>query len=480
MAKNITARDKDFSDWYHDVIRVAELADYAPVKGCMVIRPLGFAIWENIQATLDREFKLTGHVNACFPLLIPESFMSKEAEHVEGFAPECAVVTHGGGKKLEEPYVIRPTSETVIGHMYAKWIQSYRDLPVLINQWANVMRWEMRTKLFLRTSEFLWQEGHTAHETHEEGVCETLKMLEVYRKFATEHLAIPVIAGLKSESEKFPGAVNTYTIEGMMQDGKALQMGTSHDLGQNFSKAFDITFQGREGEGEALNHAWTTSWGVSTRLIGAVIMTHSDDDGLMLPPLVAPIQVAIVPLFKNDEEKERVLAFTEKVKAAVCEQVDELRVQVDTRTDARPADRFFHWAQRGVPIRIEIGPRDVESGKAMMVRRIDRKKDSLELDEIATRIPEELKSIQQEMIDRATTFRDENTFDIDNYKVFCKHMKKKSGFVRAFYDGTAETEATIKEHTKATVRLLLENEEEGVCILTGKPTKVRALFALSY
>ena len=346
MAKNITPRKENYSQWYLDVISAGKLADYAPVKGCMVIRPSGFAIWEAMQARLDRMFKETGHVNAYFPLLIPKHFMEKEAEHVEGFSPECAVVTHGGGKELEEPLMIRPTSETVIGHMYSQWIQSYRDLPVLINQWCNVFRWEMRTRLFLRTSEFLWQEGHTAHETLEEAQEETMRMLEIYRRFQEEDLAIPVIPGLKTESEKFPGAIATYCIEAMMQDGKALQAGTSHNLGQNFAKAFDITFLDRKNE---QSHAWTTSWGVTTRMIGALIMTHGDDDGLIIPPKIAPVQVVIIPIFTNDSERAETKAFAESIAECLHSRLDRLKVVIDHRDDLRPAEKFFTGFNRESP-----------------------------------------------------------------------------------------------------------------------------------
>ena len=383
MAKNITPRSDNYSQWYLDVIKAGQLADYAPVKGCMVIRPSGFAIWEAMQARLDRMFKETGHVNAYFPLLIPQEFLNREAEHVEGFSPECAVVTIGGGKELEEPLVIRPTSETVIGHMYAQWINIYRDLPVLINQWANVMRWEKRTRLFLRTSEFLWQEGHTAHETYEEAQEETLKMLEVYRSFQEDDLAIPVIPGQKSEAEKFPGALSTYTVEAMMQDGKALQSATSHNLGQNFAKAFEIQFLDRNNQ-QSL--AWTTSWGSSTRMIGGLIMTHSDDDGLVLPPRIAPVAVALVPIFANDQERSQTLEFAEKIKQRLAEHLDHLRIQIDDRDNLRPGDKFFHWIQQGVPVRVEIGPRDVKQQSAMVARRDVRDKKLVPLDEIADHV----------------------------------------------------------------------------------------------
>ena len=406
MAKNITPRKENYSQWYLDVISAGKLADYAPVKGCMVIRPSGFAIWEAMQARLDRMFKETGHVNAYFPLLIPKHFMEKEAEHVEGFSPECAVVTHGGGKELEEPLMIRPTSETVIGHMYSQWIQSYRDLPVLINQWCNVLRWEMRTRLFLRTSEFLWQEGHTAHETEEEAQEETMRMLEIYRRFQEEDLAIPVIPGLKTESEKFPGAIAIYCIEAMMQDGKALQAGTSHNLGQNFAKAFDITFLDRKNE---QSHAWTTSWGVSTRMIGGLIMTHSDDDGLIIPPRIAPVQVVIIPIFTNDSERAETKAFAESIAERLHSRLDRLKVVIDHRDDLRPAEKFFHWLQQGIPVRIEVGPRDVAKQCGMVARRDVREKESVELESITAHVCDLLEKIQENLFQRALEFRKQNT-----------------------------------------------------------------------
>ena len=433
MAKNIKPRSEDYAQWYLDVIKAAQLADYSPVRGCMVIRPEGYAIWEAIQRDLDRRFKETGHVNAYFPLLIPQSFLTKEAEHVEGFAMECAIVTHSKLEKkdgglvpageLEEPLIIRPTSETVIGHMYSQWIQSYRDLPVLINQWCNVMRWEMRTRLFLRTSEFLWQEGHTAHETAQEAQEETLQMLDVYAAFAENILGIPVIKGEKTESEKFPGAVTTYCIEGLMQDGKALQCGTSHNLGQNFSKAFNIKFLGRDQQQQ---HVWTTSWGVSTRLIGAMIMAHSDDEGLVLPPRVAPNVVAIVPIFKSDEERQTVSQFIDKllvslvgeeeVKAASArksgdeirtyffDKLTEQRIVVDWR-DARPGDKQYHWEQRGVPFRMEVGPRDVAGGAFVLKRRLDREKSIVKLEEVSPAwLRAKLDQVHEAMIEKARKF----------------------------------------------------------------------------
>ncbi|MBF0352528.1 MAG: proline--tRNA ligase [SAR324 cluster bacterium] len=479
MAKNITPRKENYSQWYLDVINAGQLADYAPVKGCMVIRPTGYALWESMQAQLDRMFKETGHVNAYFPLLIPQSFMEKEAQHVEGFSPECAVVTHGGGKKLEEPLMIRPTSETVIGHMYSQWVGSYRDLPVLINQWCNVMRWEKRTRLFLRTSEFLWQEGHTAHETFEEAQEETLRMLEIYRQFQEEYLAIPVIKGQKSESEKFPGAVSTYTIEAMMQDGKALQSATSHNLGQNFAKAFNIQYLDRENQQQ---YAWTTSWGCSTRMIGGLIMTHSDDDGLIVPPRIAPVAVVIVPIFTNDEEKAKTLEFADAVAQRLHGVLDKLRVKVDTRDNLRPADKFFHWIQQGVPLRIEIGPRDVEKQAGMIARRDKREKVSVPLDAIADKVKELMEAIHHNLYQRAMTFRQENTHTVSSYDEFKQVIDSRGGFIRAHWNGSSAIEEKIKEETKATIRCLPFTEQPvpGKCIVTGEPSKQEAIFAIAY
>ena len=479
MAKNITPRKENYSQWYLDVISAGKLADYAPVKGCMVIRPSGFAIWEAMQARLDRMFKETGHVNAYFPLLIPKHFMEKEAEHVEGFSPECAVVTHGGGKELEEPLMIRPTSETVIGHMYSQWIQSYRDLPVLINQWCNVFRWEMRTRLFLRTSEFLWQEGHTAHETEEEAQEETMRMLEIYRRFQEEDLAIPVIPGLKTESEKFPGAIATYCIEAMMQDGKALQAGTSHNLGQNFAKAFDITFLDRKNE---QSHAWTTSWGVSTRMIGGLIMTHSDDDGLIIPPRIAPVQVVIIPIFTNDSERAETKAFAESIAERLHSRLDRLKVVIDHRDDLRPAEKFFHWLQQGIPVRIEVGPRDVAKQCGMVARRDVREKESVELESITAHVCDLLEKIQENLFQRALEFREQNTRRAKNYEEFCEIMKKEGGFVMAHWNGSPEVEAKIKGDTKATIRCIpLDSDPvRGECMVTGEPSEREVVFAVAY
>ena len=479
MAKNITPRKENYSQWYLDVIAAGKLADYAPVKGCMVIRPSGFAIWEAMQARLDRMFKETGHVNAYFPLLIPKHFMEKEAEHVEGFSPECAVVTHGGGKELEEPLMIRPTSETVIGHMYSQWIQSYRDLPVLINQWCNVFRWEMRTRLSLRTSEFLWQEGHTAHETQEEAQEETMRMLEIYRRFQEEDLAIPVIPGLKTESEKFPGAIATYCIEAMMQDGKALQAGTSHNLGQNFAKAFDITFLDRNNE---QSHAWTTSWGVTTRMIGALIMTHGDDDGLILPPRIAPVQVVIIPIFTNDQEKSETKAFAEAVAERLRSRLDSLKVVIDQRDDLRPAEKFFHWLQQGIPVRIEVGPRDVAKQSGMVARRDMREKNPVQLEEITPHVCELLEKIQENLYQRALEFRKQNTRRANNYDEFREILKEEGGFVMAHWNGTSEVEAQIKTDTKATIRCipLDPDPSPGKCMVTGEASEREVVFAVAY
>ena len=479
MAKNITPRNNNYSQWYLDVIKAGQLADYAPVKGCMVIRPSGFAIWEAMQARLDRMFKETGHLNAYFPLLIPQEFLNREAEHVEGFSPECAVVTIGGGKELEEPLVIRPTSETVIGHMYAQWINSYRDLPVLINQWANVMRWEKRTRLFLRTSEFLWQEGHTAHETYEESQEETLKMLEVYRTFQEDDLAIPVIPGQKSEAEKFPGALSTYTVEAMMQDGKALQSATSHNLGQNFAKAFEIQFLDRNNQ-QSL--AWTTSWGSSTRMIGGLIMTHSDDDGLVLPPRIAPVAVVLVPIFSNDQERSQTLEFAEQIKQRLAVHLDHLRIQIDDRDNLRPGDKFFHWIQQGVPVRVEVGPRDVKQQSAMVARRDVRDKKNVPLDEIASHVMNLLQQIQQNLYQRALDFRKANTRTAKSYAEFKEILEQEGGFIRAHWNGSREVEDQIKNETKATIRCIpLNNEPEaGKCILTGGHSKQEVIFAIAY
>jgi len=479
MAKNITARAANYSQWYLDVIAAGQLADYAPVKGCMVIRPTGYAIWERMQAELDRMFKETGHQNAYFPLLIPQSFIHKEAQHVEGFAPELAVVTHAGGKELEEPLVVRPTSETVIGTMFAQWVQSYRDLPLLINQWCNVMRWELRTRLFLRTSEFLWQEGHTAHETEAEAEEETLRMLEIYRRFQEDYLAIPVLVGRKTEREKFPGALRTYCVEAMMQDGKALQASTSHNLGQNFARAFEIGFLDRNNERK---HVFTTSWGASTRMIGGLIMTHGDDDGLIVPPRIAPVQAVIVPLYKNDAEKSAVGAFVERVEKQLRAVIDPLRIRIDRRDELRPADRFFHWIQQGVPLRVEVGPKDVEKQSVLTVRRDTREKTALPLGEIPAQVPALLDRMQRDLYDKAKAFREANTLRVDSYADFKAALDGKGGFLLAHWNGSAEAEAKIKEETKATIRLIpLDGDAEpGKCIITGEPSPRRVVFAVAY
>lgn len=479
MAKNITPREKNFPQWYQDVIAAGQLADHAPVKGCMVIRPDGYGIWESMQEKLDQMFKDTGHVNASFPLLIPESFIKKEAEHVEGFAPELAIVTQAGGKKLEEPLVIRPTSETVVGHMYSKWIQSYRDLPVLINQWCSVMRWEKRTRLFLRTSEFLWQEGHTAHETAGEAQEETLKMLEVYRQFLEDTCAIPVITGKKPEHEKFPGAVTTYTLEAMMQDKKALQSGTSHNLGQNFAKACEIQFLDRSNN---MDFAWTTSWGASTRMIGGLIMTHGDDDGIIIPPRLAPIKVMIVPIYKTDEEKSAVLGHADKILAVLEEKLGKRKVKIDLRENMRPGDKFFTWIQKGVPLRIEVGPKDVAKEGGMLVRRDNREKSPCSVNEMANKVFDTLESIQTDMYQKAVSFRDENTVAVETYDEFKQAMKNRGGFVLAHWDGTKDTANKIQSETKATIRVLPESEKDkpGKCIFTGNPSPQKVLFAVAY
>lgn len=479
MARNIASRSEDYSQWYLDIIKVAELADYAPVRGCMVIRPTGYALWELIQRHFDDAFKETGHVNAYFPLLIPHSFLEKEAEHVEGFSPECAVVTHAGGELLEEPLVVRPTSETVIGHMYSKWVQSWRDLPILINQWANVMRWEKRPRLFLRTSEFLWQEGHTAHATSQEAVEETLRMLEVYRTVMTDKLALPVIAGEKTKGERFPGAVDTYTCETMMSDRKALQAGTSHFLGQNFAKAFDIKFQNKDGD---LEYAWTTSWGVSTRLIGAIIMTHSDDDGLVLPPRVAPVQVVVLPISTDEDEiQNRILPRAEELAAQLGGVLGRQRVFVDRQFHLRPADRFFHHLQRGVPLRVELGAKDLGRESARVVRRDTGEKMDIPLSSLAEKIPELLEQIQSDLFHRALTFRVSNTYKASSWEEFKRMQEESLGFVEAYFDGSIEDEKRIKEETGASPRCVMAGDgSAGPCIATGERTERKVIFAKAY
>jgi prolyl-tRNA synthetase len=476
MAKNITPQKEDFSKWYLDVIAAGELADYSPVRGCMIIRPTGFAIWEKMQAILDRMFKETGHQNAYFPLLIPDSFLKKESKHIEGFSPELAVVTHGGGNKLEEPLAVRPTSETIIGHMYAKWLNSYRDLPILINQWCNVLRWEMRTKLFLRTSEFLWQEGHTAHATEKEAKVETLKMLEVYRVFLEDYCAIPVITGEKPEHEKFPGATETYTLEAMMQDKKFLQSGTSHNLGQNFSRAFDIKFLNRQNQMEL---AWTTSWGVSTRMIGGVIMTHADDDGLILPPKIASTQIVLIPIFKKDQEEE-VLEYTEKVYQELSKKFDFLVLHKDLQTHQRAIDRFFHWIQKGIPLRIEIGLKEAESQSCVLVRRNSKKKQTVDISQVALVAKKELELLHDELLKKAQDFQKENTKAVKDYEELKDFFEKKGGALEVYWDGEKETAEKIQEQTKATIRLILGKAENQKCIYSSRQAKYKVLLGIAY
>ncbi|MDR1916852.1 MAG: proline--tRNA ligase [Synergistaceae bacterium] len=483
MAKNITSKESNFSQWYLDVIKAAQLADYAPVRGCMVVRPNGYGIWENIQAVFDRAFKETGHVNAYFPLLIPNSFMEREAEHVEGFAPECAVVTHAGGEKLEEPYVIRPTSETVIGHMYSQWVQSWRDLPILINQWCSVVRWEKRPRLFLRTSEFLWQEGHTAHSTREEAFAETFQMLDVYQRIMQEELALPVLYGEKSENERFPGADNTYSCEAMMGDKKALQAGTSHFLGQNFARAFNISFQNKNGE---MDFAWTTSWGVSTRLIGALIMTHADNDGLVLPPRIAPVKVVIIPISKDERKiKDELEPLAENIMRQLNSALNGLYAQVDKQYHMRPADRFFYHLQRGVPVRIELGEGEYDARKFTVVRRDTSEKERISVEAIADRVKTLLKDIQDNLYYKARTFRDDNTHDVlslGELKEFFAKDSSKGGFARAYFSGSSDDERDIKDITGgATIRCMpVDDDTRGPCIYTGHPDARRVIFAKAY
>ena len=488
MSKGLPNRDTDFSAWYNQVVKRANLADHGPVKGTMVIKPYGFQLWDNIKESFDKMIKATGHVNAYFPIFIPKSFLAKEAQHVEGFAKECAIVTHTRLKaddekgiivdpdsKLEEEIIVRPTSETVIWSMYKKWIQSYRDLPILINQWANVVRWEMRTRLFLRTSEFLWQEGHTAHATPEEAQKETLDILELYRKLAEDYLAIPVLTGLKTESEKFAGADKTYCIEAMMGDKRALQAGTSHNLGQNFAKAFDVTFQTKENK-EAL--VWATSWGVSTRLVGAVILTHGDEKGLRLPPKIAPIQVVIIPISRNEEQEKMVRDYLAPI-VELLESAD-VRVHQDW-TDNSPGFKFNEWEMKGVPLRLEVGPRDVENGNMVVARRDTGDKIFLSKDEAVAQIPDLLKEIQKELFQQALIFQQENTHKVSTYDEL-KKVIKEGGFVRCGWDGTDETEARVKEDIKATIRCIpmSENPEGLTCVYSGKPAKHEVIYAKAY
>ncbi|SRR5258706_8367295 len=491
MGKVLTSRKENYAQWYQDLVLKAGLAENSAVRGCMVIKPYGYAIWEKMQAVLDGMFKETGHSNACFPLLIPKSFFSKEASHVEGFAKECAVVTHyrlknapdGSGiivdetAKLEEELIIRPTSETIIWNTYKGWIQSYRDLPILINQWANVMRWEMRTRLFLRTAEFLWQEGHTAHATAEEAMEETARMLNVYATFAEKYLAIPVYTGAKTASERFAGAVETYCIEALMQDGKSLQAGTSHFLGQNFAKAFDVKFTGKDGR---LDYVWATSWGVSTRLIGALVMAHSDDDGLILPPLMAPVQVIIVPIYKTDEQQKQVYDAADKICAEL--KAKKIIAQVDKRDTQTPGWKFAEHELKGVPVRIAIGPRDLENQTVEVARRDTKEKSIYQLTDLALKIEHLLDHIQDNIYKKALNFRDSKTASADTYDEFKRLLDDEGGFILAHWDGTAETEAKIKDETKATIRCIPDNarHEEGKCIISGKPSHRRVLFARAY
>jgi prolyl-tRNA synthetase len=474
--EKLVSRSEDYSKWYNQVILRSEMADYGPVRGCMVVRPYGWAMWENIRDALDKRFKATGHVNAAFPLFIPMSFMEKEKEHVEGFSPELAVVTHGGGQKLEEPLVVRPTSETVIGYMYAKWIKSYRDLPVLINQWANVVRWEMRTRLFLRTMEFFWQEGHTAHATAEEGEEETLRILDVYTDFAVNEAAVPVIPGRKSDTEKFAGAVRSYTIEAMMGDTKALQSGTSHNLGQNFARAFDIQYL---DDNNTLQHAWTTSWGLSTRFVGAIIMTHGDDQGLIFPPRLAPIQIVIVPIYRNPEQKASVMPVVQKL----GEELSDFRVKIDDRDEVTPGFKYNHWELRGVPLRIEVGPRDIEKSSVMTSRRDQPGKPGkkiLPMENLPAQIGELLDEIQAALLERATSFRDEHIHDVDDYDTLKEVVQ--DGWAFSWWCGDAACEAAVKADTKATIRCIPMKQPGGTgkCVYCGKEAKEKAYFAKAY
>lgn len=489
MKKNITKRSVDYSQWYLDIVEVAELAENSAVRGCMVIKPYGYAIWEMYQQVLDKMFKDTGHVNAYFPLFIPKSFFTKEAKHVDGFAKESAIVTHyrlhansesgeievDDEAKLEEELIVRPTSETIIYDTYSKWIKSYRDLPLLINQWANVVRWEMRTRPFLRTTEFLWQEGHTVHATLEEAESETLKMLNVYKDFAEKYLAIPVIPGLKSEAEKFAGALRTYTIEAMMQDGKALQSGTSHNLSNNFARAFDVKFLNKNNEFE---FAYQTSWGLSTRMIGALIMTHSDDNGLVLPPMIAPHQIVIIPIYKNDEEKNLILKKVTEIK----EILQEYRVKVDDRDYLSFGEKSYEWEKKGVPIRIEIGPRDLEKGMVMVARRDDFTKSSIEISFIDKYIEELIIKIQNELYNKALKFRDNNTFEVNSYVELEDVIENKHGFALAYWDDDAENEEMISNKLKATIRCipLEQNYSIGKSLISGKETRRKVIFAKAY
>ena len=491
MGKGITKRSDDYSAWYNELVKKADLAENSAVRGCMVIKPHGYAIWENMQAVLDKKFKETGHYNAYFPIFIPKSYFSKEASHVEGFAKECAVVTHyrlkndpnGDGvvvdpdAKLEEELIVRPTSETLIWDSYKNWIQSYRDLPILLNQWANVVRWEMRTRLFLRTAEFLWQEGHTAHATKIEAEEEAVQMMNVYADFVENHMALPVLRGVKTESERFAGALETYCIEALMQDGKALQAGTSHFLGQNFAKAFDVKFADKSGK---LEYVWGTSWGVSTRLMGALIMAHSDDEGLVLPPKLAPTQVVIIPIFRSDEELGKISEVADKVVKEL--RAKDITVKFDKRDTHKPGWKFAEYEQKGIPVRIAIGPRDLESNQVEVARRDTKEKATYSMEGLSDQLAELLTTIQKDMFDKASQFRVDKTTKVESYDEFKQVLKSKGGFVYAHWDGTAETEEQIKNETKATIRLIpMEgNQEAGKCIITGKPSKGRVVFAKAY
>jgi len=490
MSKGITKKSEDYSLWYNELVKKADLAENSPVRGCMVIKPYGFAIWEKMRDQLDKMFKETGHVNAYFPIFIPKSYLSKEADHVEGFAKECAVVTHyrlknseDGGvvvdpeAKLEEELIVRPTSETVIWSTYKNWIQSYRDLPLLVNQWANVVRWEMRTRLFLRTAEFLWQEGHTAHATRQAAIEETERMLNVYADFVEQFMAVPVLRGRKTESERFAGADDTLCIEALMQDGKALQAGTSHFLGQNFAKAFDVKFATKEG---GTDYVWGTSWGVSTRLMGALIMAHSDDQGLVLPPKLAPIHVVIVPIFKGEEQLNQISEHALKIKKAL--EAKGYTVKFDDRDSYRPGFKFAEWELKGVPVRIAIGPKDLAKGTVEVARRDTKEKSYLALAEVESKVPELLEQMQQDIFNKALDFRKELTTPVDSYEDFKEVLENKGGFILAHWDGTPETEDLIKNETKATIRCIpFDGEaEEGTCIYSGKPSKQRVVFAKAY
>ncbi len=491
MAKNLTTREEDYSKWYNDLVIQADLAENSGVRGCMVIKPYGYAIWERMQAELDRMFKETGHENAYFPIFIPKSYFSKEASHVDGFAKECAVVTHyrlrnaadGSGievdpdAKLEEELIVRPTSETIIWDTYRKWVQSYRDLPLLINQWANVVRWEMRTRLFLRTTEFLWQEGHTAHATKDEAVAEAEQMLNIYAHFVENYMAVPVIKGVKTESERFAGALETYCIEALMQDGKALQAGTSHFLGQNFAKAFDVKFTDKEGK---LDHVWATSWGVSTRLMGALVMTHSDDNGLVLPPNLAPYQVVIVPIYRNDEQLADASSVATQLMAELRAQG--IRVKFDNRDTHKPGWKFNEYELKGVPVRIAIGPKDVENGTVEIARRDTLTKELVKTEEASGKVVALMTEIQENLYTKAANFRKEKTTVVSGYDEFKEILETKGGFILAHWDGTTETEDRIKKETKATIRCipLDEDTEPGSCMVTGNPSARKVLFAKAY